>query len=89
MRFHREVIAEGDVKELRLRLEDAQARRLQPHFIESFFLEAFARLGGRTSRPEDGRYKVTHVPQAVRDRDRSIGLGGPVLARVRVRHLPA
>ena len=79
--LHREVIAEGDVKELRLRLEDAQARRLQPHFIESFFLEAFARLGGRTSRPEDGRYEVTHVPQAVRDRDRSIGLGGPVLAR--------
>src|SRR4030095_13048735 len=34
-----------------------------------------------TSRPEDDRYEVTHVPQAVRDRDRSVGLGGPVLAR--------
>jgi hypothetical protein len=79
--LHREVIAEGDVEELRLRLEEEKARQLQPHFIESFFLEAFARLGGRTSRREAGRYEVTHVPQAIRDRDRSIGLGGPVLAR--------
>ena len=27
-------------------MERAEARRLQPHYIESFFLEAFARLGG-------------------------------------------
>jgi superfamily II DNA or RNA helicase len=79
--LYREIIAEGDVEEMRLRLEEAQARRLQPHFIESFFLEAFARLGGRVSRRETGRYEVTHVPQAVRDRDRVIGMGGPVLAR--------
>ncbi|MDF2092592.1 helicase-related protein [Knoellia sp. 3-2P3] len=79
--LHREVIAEGDVEQMRLRLEEAQARRLQPHFIESFFLEAFGRLGGRVSRREAGRYEVTHVPQAVRDRDRVIGVGGPVLAR--------
>jgi superfamily II DNA or RNA helicase len=79
--LYREVIAEGDVEEMRLRLEEAQARRLQPHFVESFFLESFGRLGGRVSRREAGRYEVTHVPQAVRDRDRVIGMGGPVLAR--------
>ncbi len=27
-------------------MERAEARRLQPHYVESFFLEAFQRLGG-------------------------------------------
>lgn len=77
--LHRQVIADSDVEEMRLRLEQAQARRLQPHFIESFFLDAFTRLGGRISRREAGRYQITHVPGAVRDRDRLTGVGGPVL----------
>ena len=33
----------GEIKEA---MERAEARRLQPHFIGSFFLEAFKRLGG-------------------------------------------
>ena len=36
-------------------MERAEARRLQPHYIEEFFREAFVRLGGnmreRESRP--------------------------------------
>ncbi|WP_354253523.1 helicase-related protein [Arthrobacter sp. UYEF21] len=79
--LHRQVIAESDVEEMKLRLEQTQARRLQPHFIESFFLEAFNRLGGRISIRESGRYEVTHVPHALRDRDRQIGLGAPVLPK--------
>src|SRR5437879_11482267 len=31
---------------IREEMERAEARRLQPHYIESFFLEAFQRLGG-------------------------------------------
>ena len=31
---------------IREEMERAEARRLQPHYIESFFLEAFKRLGG-------------------------------------------
>ncbi len=34
------------VQQIREEMERAQARRLQPHFIASFFLEAFAQLGG-------------------------------------------
>ncbi|MFJ5979115.1 helicase-related protein [Pseudarthrobacter oxydans] len=79
--LHRQVIVESEVEEMKLRLEQAQARRLQPHFIESFFLEAFNRLGGRVSMRESGRYEVTHVPHALRDRDRQIGLGAPVLPK--------
>ena len=34
------------VNRIREDMERAEARRLQPHYIESFFLEAFHRLGG-------------------------------------------
>ena len=34
------------VQRIREEMERAEARRLQPHYIESFFLEAFKRLGG-------------------------------------------
>ncbi len=59
----------------------AEARRLQPHYIEAFFLEAFRRLGGRVHQREPRRYEVTHVPAAVRQRDRLIGTREPVLHR--------
>ena len=62
-------------------MERAEARRLQPHYIESFFLEAFRRLGGTAKQREPRRYEVTHVPAPVRNRDRLIGFGEPVLPR--------
>lgn len=62
-------------------MERAAARRLQPHYIESFFLEAFSRLGGTARQRESRRYEVTHVPAPVRNRDRLIGVGEPVLPR--------
>ena len=69
------------VAQVREEMERAEARRLQPHYIESFFLEAFQRLGGTTRQREPRRYEVTHVPAPVRNRDRLIGTGQPVLPR--------
>ena len=69
------------VARVREEMERAEARRLQPHYIESFFLEAFRRLGGTVREREPRRYEVTHVPAPVRNRDRQIGSGDPVLAR--------
>ncbi len=69
------------VARVREEMERAEARRLQPHYIESFFLEAFGRLGGSLRQREARRYQVTHVPAPVRNRDRQIGAGDPVLAR--------
>ena len=66
---------------IREEMERAFARRLQPHFVEAFFAEAFRRLGGKLHRREPGRYEVTHVPQVVRERDRHIGMGAPILKR--------
>ena len=79
--LHREVLATADLDWIRRQMEDAQARRLQPHYVEAFFVAAFSRLGGRISRREAGRYEVTHVPGDIRDRDRLIGTGAPVIQR--------
>lgn len=69
------------VARIREQMERAEARRLQPHFIESFFLDAFKRLGGSVRQRESRRYEVTHVPAPVRNRDRQIGTGDPVLSK--------
>lgn len=69
------------VQRIRADMERADARRLQPHYIESFFYEAFKRLGGSAKQREPRRYEITHVPALVRNRDRLIGLREPVLPR--------
>ncbi|MBL8540227.1 MAG: DUF3883 domain-containing protein [Betaproteobacteria bacterium] len=69
------------VQRIRADMERADARRLQPHYIESFFHEAFRILGGSAKQREPRRYEVTHVPATVRNRDRLIGIGEPVLPR--------
>ena len=69
------------VAQIRDDMQRADARRLQPHYIESFFLEAFKLLGGTARQREHRRYEVTHVPAPVRGRDRQIGLVEPVLPR--------
>jgi len=66
------------VHELRIEMERAEAQRLQPHHIQSFFVEAFRHLGGQIKRREEGRWEITHVPLSIRERDRQIGSGVPV-----------
>ena len=76
-----DVMDASRVARVREDMERADARRLQPHYIESFFLEAFAQLGGTIRQRESRRYEITHVPAPVRNRDRMIGTGEPVLPR--------
>lgn len=53
-------------------MEKAEARKLQPYFIRSFFHQAFQQLGGELRPREQGRYEITHVPANIRERDRQI-----------------
>ena len=69
------------LRDIREEMERAEARRLQPHFIASFFREAFTHLGGSLRERESKRYEITRVPAAIRRRDRIIGVGEPVLER--------
>jgi hypothetical protein len=66
---------------IREEMERAEARRLQPHFIATYFMEAFKLLGGSIREREPRRYEITHVPAVIRNRDRAIGRGEPVLQR--------
>jgi SNF2 family DNA or RNA helicase len=71
----------SQVQRIREDMERGEARRLQPHFIESFFLEAFRILGGSIKEREPRRFEITHVPALIRQRDRLIGTGEPVLGK--------
>jgi len=73
-----DTMPQAKVQELRLEMEKAEAQRLQPHHVQSFFVEAFQHLGGRLKRREEGRWEITHVPIRIRDRDRQIGTGSPL-----------
>jgi superfamily II DNA or RNA helicase len=77
----RDHMTAAQVADIREMMERAEARRLQPHYIESFFLEAFRHLGGQVHRREPGRYEITRVPGTIRERDRQIGRMEPVLER--------
>jgi SNF2 family DNA or RNA helicase len=63
-----EVMDRVRVYQIREEMERAAARRLQPHYIAAFFLDAFRRLGGRLYEREAQRYEITHVPAALRHR---------------------
>jgi SNF2 family DNA or RNA helicase len=67
------------VRNIRDEMERAQARRLQPHYIGSFFLRAFEQFGGSVHRREPFRYEIRHVPGLIRHRDRVVGQRAPVL----------
>lgn len=70
-----DTMPEAKVQELRIEMEKAEAQRLQPHHVQSFFIQAFQHLGGKIKEREDGRWEVLHVPVRLRERDRQIGVG--------------
>ena len=72
---------QAKVEELRLEMERAEAQRLQPCHVQSFFVEAFQHLGGRMKPREHGRWEITHVPTVLRERDRQIGTGVAIQRR--------
>ena len=76
-----EVLSAADLERLRADMLEAQARRLQPGYVQAWFADAFARLGGRMAEREPGRFEITFVPADIRNRDRQIGVGAPVMPR--------
>ncbi|HEY8164066.1 MAG TPA: DUF3883 domain-containing protein [Gemmatimonadaceae bacterium] len=61
------------VQKIREEIERAEARKLQPFYIASFFKQAFEHLGGRMIEREADRWEIKHVPAVIRNRDRQIG----------------
>lgn len=76
-----DTLPEARVEDLRLQMERAEARRLQPCHIQSFFVEAFRHLGGKLKEREAGRWEITYAPANLRERDRQIGVGAAIQKR--------
>ena len=74
-----ETLAFADVDRIRTEMQEAAAKRLQPHYIRAFFEAALTHLGGNLREREPGRFSIASVPAAIRQRDRQIGTGVPVL----------
>ncbi|QPK81223.1 DUF3883 domain-containing protein [Schaalia sp. ZJ405] len=61
--LHPELFSSLNLEQVRARMERARERRLQPGYIEAFFRQAFARLGGQIRSRESGRFELTRVPR--------------------------
>jgi len=72
------VLDPTSIGEIRHRMEEALARKLQPGFIQAFFTAALDDVGGRIAPREVGRFEITRVPATVRSRDREVAAGGPL-----------
>ncbi len=76
------VLSMDQLFKIKAEMDRAQARKLQPYFLRSFFLEAFRRIGGDARRREGERYEIPHVPALLREADRRISdVRKPVLTR--------
>ncbi len=69
----------SEIDEVRREMDRAEAARLQPHHVEAFFAAAFKDLGGTLRTREQHRYEIRSVPGAIKDQDRIIGRGAPVV----------
>jgi superfamily II DNA or RNA helicase len=63
------------IEEIRLQMERAKVRRLQPHYLASFFREAIEILGGQIieRKSEIGRFEVRRVPKILQEESRRRG----------------
>lgn len=66
------------LRDIKDAMEQAEARRMVPHYIERFFTRAFVEAGGTFTEREPHRYFLRNVPADLRRSDRISGRGEPV-----------
>ncbi len=76
-----EQFGRGRLAQVKDLMQRAAVNRLVPHFIASFFHDAFTSLGGSISQREPGRFEITHVPADLRRRHAATGSRTPLLRR--------
>ncbi len=76
-----ETMDTSQIMRIRENMERYAARRLQPHYIKSFFMQAFEGLGGTLREREPGRYRISYVPARIRHHARELGTTVPVLEK--------
>lgn len=68
----------AEVRTIREDMERIEARRLQPHYIESFFMGAYESIKGQVRNRGNRRYSLPHVPNSLRDRRSILGTPYPI-----------
>jgi SNF2 family DNA or RNA helicase len=67
--------------EIRDQMDMAEARKLQPCFVRSFFKAAFESFGGELRAKEHGRFEIPNVPSVIRENSRVVALNRTPIAR--------
>jgi superfamily II DNA or RNA helicase len=67
-----------DVIQIKEDMERLEARRLQPHYIESFFKAAYGTLNGQMRERPGKRYSLPHVPKKLYAQVSSLGTAYPI-----------
>ena len=62
-------------------MDRAEARKLQPCFVRAFFQGAIQSLGGEMRSCGNGRWRIPHVPAAIRDKAKAINSRRPVASK--------
>jgi len=73
-----ETLDTTQIMRIREEMERYAARRLQPYYIKSFFVQAFELLGGSLTEREPGRYRISYVPARIRNQAKELGTAIPV-----------
>lgn len=82
----RKTMSSEQIFQVKGQMEQAEAKRLQPHFVGSFFIKAFQKLGGSIRQCEQQRYEIKFVPPDLREQPALHGsarLVTPVVDRYR------
>lgn len=61
-----DIIDAVEAANIRSDMDRSETRKLQPHSVKSFFIEAFRHLGGTISPRGNGLYEISHVPAILR-----------------------
>lgn len=69
-----DVLTSESVGKTELELKQAEVKRLQPIHLQSFFIEALRKLGGKIKQRDRDWFEVTHLPVSLRTKPGSIGL---------------
>jgi hypothetical protein len=67
-----------DVVQIKEDIERVEARRLQPHYIESFFKAAYGSLNGQMRERPGRRYSLPHVPKKLYTQVSALGTAYPI-----------
>jgi len=60
------------IMDVRKEMERYNARKLQPHYVKAFFMQAFRKYNGTIAERERERFRIDYVPAKIRNRSKSL-----------------